>query len=63
MIASRNNNAGESGQFHLLGTDAFLDVAGEQHDANARTHGVSGQAAKKIQAVRDNGWVGRKGTR
>ena len=53
MIASRDKQWGESGQFHLLGTDAYLDVAGEQHDANARTHGVGGQAAIIVNFSRE----------
>ncbi len=45
MACSVKMETEESGQFHLLARmGAYLDVAGEQHDANARTHSVGGQA-------------------
>ena len=49
MACSVKMEMEESGQFHLLARmGAYLDVAGEQHDANARTHGVGGQAVTKV---------------
>ena len=50
MACSVKMETEESGQFHLLARmGAYLDVAGEQHDANARTHGVGGQAAINVK--------------